>query len=197
MTPVPSDATAAAWLQRLVRSPHALRLLFAASMAETLVVPVPIELVLVPWMLMHPERKWTIAAVALAGNLCAASAGYALGAFAMDAWGDRLVALAGGGEAYDALVARLEQDGFMAVLAIGIVPIPFQVAMLASGATGYPFALFLLAALLGRSARYFGLALLVAWAGDAAMRLWQRYSTPLGISALALFGAWAWMQFGR
>ncbi|WP_111415565.1 YqaA family protein [Billgrantia lactosivorans] len=187
-------ASITAWLERLNCSPHALWLLFGASMLETLLVPIPIEVILIPWMLCHPERKWTIAGVALAGNLAAASLGYLLGASVMEQWGDQLIALFGSQEAFDAFRSRLQEDGFLAVAAIGIVPIPFQIAMLAAGTSGYPYPLFLLAAMLARGVRYFGLALLVALAGDAALSLWQRHSRPVGIVLLALFGLWVWYE---
>ncbi|KKO06668.1 hypothetical protein LCGC14_0064760 [marine sediment metagenome] len=169
-------------------------LLFVASMMETLIIPIPIEVILIPWMLCHPHRKWSIAGVALAGNLTAATIGYYLGAFAMEQWGDTLIGFFGDQATYDSFQARFEQNGFVAILAIGIVPIPFQIAMLAAGASGYSFVLFLLAAMLARGARYFGLATLVAVAGDAALRLWERHSKPIGIAGLFLFGFWLWYE---
>ncbi len=63
-----------------------------------------------------------------------------------------------------------------------------------SGA-GYSFVLFLLAVTLSQSARYFGLALLVHIAGDAALRLWKRYSRQLGAALLVLAGMWLWLAF--
>lgn len=183
------------WLARLDRSRHALWLLFAVSMLETLVVPIPIEIVLIPWMLCHPKRKWTIAGVALAGNLTAASLGYLVGVSVMEQWGQQLVGLFGSQEAFETFRARLQEEGFMAVATIGVAPVPFQIAMLAAGASGYPFLLFLLAAMLGRGVRYFGLALLVALAGDAALRLWQRHARLLGVVLLALCGLWLWYEF--
>lgn len=182
------------WISRLDRSRHALWLLFAASMLETLLVPIPIEIILIPWMLCHPERKWTIAGVALAGNLAAASLGYGVGISVMEQWGDHLVGLFGSQEAFDAFRSRLQEEGFMAVATISITPVPFQIAILAAGASGYPYPLFLLAALLGRGVRYFGLALLVAVAGDAALRLWERHSKTIGLILLVLGGAWLWYE---
>ncbi len=82
----------------------------------------------------------------------------------------------------------------MAVLTIGIVPVPFQIAMLAAGASDYPYPLFLLAAMLGRGIRYFGLAVLVALMGDAALRLWKRHARTIGILGLVLFGLWVWYE---
>ncbi|MBB3190612.1 membrane protein YqaA with SNARE-associated domain [Halomonas cerina] len=186
--------SARTWLDRLDRSPHALWLLFVASMMETLAVPIPIETILIPWMLCHPYRKWTIASVALAGNLTAAALGFHLGILAMEQWRDAVINIFGGQAAYEDFQARLQQEGFMALLAVGIVPIPFQTAMLVAGASGYSFVLFMLAALLARGTRYFGLAILVALVGDAALRLWRRYSTPLGLIGVVLFGVWMWFQ---
>lgn len=183
------------WLNRLVRSNHALALLFLLSMAETLVLPVPLELVLIPWMLCHPERKWTIAAVALAGNLTAAIGGYYLGFFFMDKWGPALIDFFGDQDTFEALKQELEEDGFLTIATIGLSPIPFQIAMLAAGATGYSVFLFALAAILARGVRYFGLAALVAIAGKAALDVWERYSKPIGIFILGAVGVWLWMQF--
>lgn len=191
---MPNVTSPTAWLDRLNRSRHALWLLFAASMAETLLVPIPIEVILIPWMLCHPERKWTIAGVALAGNLTAATLGYYFGVFAMEQWGDTLISFFGSQEAYDQFQQRFSEDGFVAILSIGIIPVPFQIAMLAAGANGYPIALFLLAAMIGRGVRYFGLALLVAIAGEAAMRFWDQYSKPLGALLLVLAGVWLWFE---
>ncbi|WP_254799126.1 YqaA family protein [Halomonas sp. SS10-MC5] len=182
------------WLDRLDRSRHALTLLFALSMLETLLIPIPIEVILIPWMLCHPKRKWTIAGVALAGNLTAATLGYLLGVSVMEQWGDQLIGLFGSQESYEAFRSRLQEEGFVAIATIGVVPVPFQIAMLGAGASGYPFPLFLLAAMLGRGVRYFGLAALVAITGDAALRLWRRHSRSLGVLGLALFGLWVWYE---
>lgn len=187
--------SARAWLNRLDQSRHAMVLLFFASMMETLLIPIPIEVILIPWMLWHPHRKWRIATVALAGNLTAATLGYYLGVFAMDQWGETLVGLFGGQEAYQAFDKQFQEDGFMAILAIGIIPIPFQIAMLVAGASGYPIALFLAAAFIARGARYFGLALLIKVAGKAAVNLWDRHAKPIGIAGLVLFAVWVWFKW--
>ena len=71
--PQPRLTSARAWLDRLDKSRHAMTLLFLASMMETLLIPIPIEVILIPWMLCHADRKWRIATVALAGNLTRSS----------------------------------------------------------------------------------------------------------------------------
>ncbi|WP_136066153.1 YqaA family protein [Modicisalibacter radicis] len=196
--PLPSFtslASASAWLDRLADSRHAMVLLFFASIMETLIVPIPIELILIPWMISRPNAKWRLAAVALAGNLTAALIGYGLGGLAMAQWGDTLISLFGGQQAYSDFESQFDANGFQAILAVGIVPVPFQIAMLVAGASHYPLPLFLLAALIARGIRYFGLALLVALVGDSATRIWQRHSRPVGVAALLAFAGWAYFQF--
>tara|TARA_R110002126_G_scaffold75469_24_gene188424 strand:+ start:3749 stop:4336 length:588 start_codon:yes stop_codon:yes gene_type:complete len=189
------ELSAETWLDRLDRSSYALPLLFILSMAETLIIPIPIETILIPCMLSQRRRRWTIATVALAGNLAAAALGYWLGVLAIEQWGDALVGLFGGAEAFDSFSSEIENNGFKAILAVGISPTPLQIAMLAAGATGYSFLLFLLAVGLSRSIRYFGLALLVHFAGDKAMQLWQRYSKQIGAVLFVLAVGWLWFQF--
>ncbi len=184
--------SARALLDRLDRSRHAIVMLFGLSMMETLLLPIPIELILIPWMLCHPHRKWTMASVALMGNLTAATLGYYLGVSAMAQWGDTLIHFFGNDAAYENAINQIQQDGFLAILTVGLSPLSFQIAMLAAGASGYPLLLFLLASMLARGARYFGLAALVSLVGDAALRLWKKHSTQLGLVGLLLFGVWLW-----
>lgn len=76
------------------------------------------------------------------------------------------------------------EHGFLAILAIGVIPIPFQIAMLVAGAAKYPLLLFVLAAIIARSIRYFGLALLVVLFGDRALALWRRHSRTTALVAV-------------
>lgn len=189
--------SARAWVNRLARSQHALTMLFALSMMETLILPVPLELVLIPWMLCHPERRWLIAASALAGNLTAALAGYYLGFFVMDLWGPEMINFFGDQNSYEELKARLQEDGFVTILTIGLSPVPFQIAMLAAGATAYPVLLFGLAALMARGVRYFGLAALAGLMGLKAVKAWKRYALSLGILILIVGCVGLWAQWSK
>ena len=58
---------AAAWTQQLLDSPHGLAWLGVLSALETIILPIPIELIMVPYMLARPQRLWLIAGVTLLG----------------------------------------------------------------------------------------------------------------------------------
>jgi membrane protein YqaA with SNARE-associated domain len=179
-----------AWGERLDRAvrrtEHADWLLMGASFAETIIVPIPMELVLVPHMIRWPGRKWWTATVVLMGCLAATLLGYAIGAIFMDSIGQWAIERFGWAQDFDEFRQWFQTYGFVAIVMVGVVPIPFQVAMLTAGSTGYPFLLFVLAALVARGVRYYGLAALVHAFGERATALWRSYAGPVGYATLAL-----------
>lgn len=174
------------WAERLAGHRFAMPALGLASFLETLVVPIPIELLLVPWMLMEPHRLWRLAGVALTGCLAAALAGYGVGALLFDGLGRAALEAYGQLDAYQRFSDYFAIYGFWAILAVGVLPIPFQAAILAAGAAGYPLPVFLVAALLARGGRYFGLAGLVWLAGRWALPLWRRHRLWVTVAATLL-----------
>jgi len=172
------------WSRRLNESRYALVLIGVASFLETLILPIPIELVLVPFMLANRRRIWLIAAVTTLGCLLGALVGYGFGALLFGSVGHWLVETFGWQSAYHSFSQQFDRNGFWAIVSIGITPIPFQIAMLAAGVAGYPIGLFLLAAAIARGLRYFGLALLVAIFGQRALTLWKNHSKTVGIVLL-------------
>jgi len=175
--------------RRLARSPHALWWLGLASFAESLVVPIPLEVILIPFMAANRDRIWRTAAVVTLACLAGAAIGYFVGLLAMNTIGGAAIAAFGWEAEFETFRQRFEAGGFFALIAASVSPIPFQLSMLVAGAAEYPLALFLLASGIARGIRYFGLALLVHLFGDRAMALWRTNKLLLGLLALAVFAA--------
>jgi membrane protein YqaA with SNARE-associated domain len=165
------------WTRRLNRSDNALWVLFWASVAETIIVPIPIELVLIPFMITNRHRLWTTAAMVTAGCLLASLIGYGVGYLFFDTIGRDIIGYFEWSDQLDQFRSLFTQYGFWAIVAVGVIPIPFQIAMLAAGAAGYSIILFVVAATIARGFRYFGLALLVYFFGKRAEELWRRHKT--------------------
>lgn len=163
------------WLERLSRSKRAFWVLFGASFAETLVVPIPIEVILIPFMAANRRRVWAVAGVVTLGCLLASLVGYAVGLLLFETLGLWMIEAMGWTEGMERFRVLFEDYGFWAIVAIGVLPIPFQVALLGAGAADYPIVWFLLAAAIARGSRYFGLALLVHLFGERAGDLWRRH----------------------
>lgn len=173
------------WLGRLNRSDHVLTLLFAASFLETIVVPIPIELILIPFMLANPRRVWRTAGAVTLGCLAASVLGYGVGFLLFESAGEWAIQHLGWQSGYRRFQDLFATHGFWAILALGVVPVPFQTAMLAAGTAEYPLPLFVLAATLARGIRYFGLALLVELFGERTIVYWERnrWATVLAVAA--------------
>ncbi|MCU7553582.1 VTT domain-containing protein [Alteromonas sp. ASW11-19] len=177
---------------RLVKSKHMLKGITVASFLESTIVPVPLEAVLVPLMQARREQLWLIALMATVGCAVGALFGYALGYYLFDVLGDWLIQLLSSPEQFEQVKSKMAREGFWFVLTLGVAPIPFQIAMLAAGATQYSLPWFLLATVLARSLRYFGLALVVYIAGNEAERLIRRYNfRAIAFATAVVLGLWA------
>jgi len=175
--------------RQLAGSTLGLRLIGIASFLETIIVPIPIEIVMIPYMLARRDLLWRIAAVTTIACILAATFGYGLGYFFYDSVGRGLIDLMGWQDDYAVFQDWFDAQGFWAILAIGVAPIPFQIAMLVAGVAGYPIALFILASGIARGIRYFGLAILVRAFGGRALDLWERHRLTASILLLILVAA--------
>jgi membrane protein YqaA with SNARE-associated domain len=170
-------ATAAnAWLHRVVQARYAQLALFGFAFLEATALPIPIEAVMVPFMQMRRDIIWRIALIALAGFLASALLGYLVGSLLYEAVGARVLAWMGWTEQFEAVQTMLAADGFWAMLAIGLTPLPTQALMIGAGSIGVPFEQFVAAVIVARSLRYFGVAMLVWLYGDRIVEWFARRS---------------------
>jgi len=178
--------------RKFIDSKHMLTGITVASFLESTIVPIPLEAVMVPLMQARREKLWLIALMATIGCIVGALVGYALGYYLFDLIGDWVIDTFSSPEQFENVKQKMQEQGFWFVLTLGIVPIPFQIAMLAAGATKYSVWLFLLATTIARSIRYFALALVVYYAGDQAEKVIKKHKTKalILLSALVLSGWW-------
>ncbi|RZF82072.1 alkaline phosphatase [Pseudoalteromonas sp. S4488] len=178
--------------RQFIDSKHMLKSIMVASFLESTIVPIPLEAVLVPLMQARREKLWLIALMATIGCIIGAIFGYALGYYLFDVVGDWVINTFSNPEQFEQVKQKMQAQGFWFVLTLGIVPIPFQIAMLAAGATKYSIFLFLLATVIARSIRYFALAAVVYYAGNQAERVIQKHKTKalVAISVLVLLLWW-------
>ena len=161
--------------KKLIDSKHMLKGITLASFLESTIVPIPLEAVMVPLMQARRESLWKIALMATIGCVIGAIFGYALGYYLFDMIGQWLIDTFFSQDQFENVKQNMQSQGFWFVMTLGIAPIPFQVAMLAAGATKFSLPLFLLATVIARAIRYFGLAVVVYYAGDKAEQLIKRY----------------------
>ncbi|AFJ01360.1 putative membrane protein [Methylophaga frappieri] len=179
------------FIKCLMYSRHMLWGVAFASFLESLIVPIPLEAILLPLMQARRDRLWLISLMALFGCLLGAMTGYLVGYYLFGLVGDYVIGLLSSPAQFLTVSNAMHDQGFWFVFSVGVTPIPFQIAMLAAGVTGFSFTLYLLATLLARGIRYFGLGLLVWLFGNRAQRLFERNKLKASITLLALIaGIW-------
>ncbi|WP_133471591.1 YqaA family protein [Paraglaciecola marina] len=167
--------------KELIDSPKVYPILTIMSFLESIIVPIPLETILIPLMQARREKIWLLACAATLGCVVGAMVGYLVGYFLYDTFAEQIASLFSDPQQLQQVTSKMQEKGFWYVLSIGLVPIPFQIAMLAAGAAKFSFYMFILATLIARSVRYFGLAILVMIAGNQAEAMFKKYKLPTTI----------------
>jgi membrane protein YqaA with SNARE-associated domain len=180
------------WTQRLARRRTGLA---ALSFAESTVVPVPLEALVVPLMIGQHRSAMVIATAIWLGSMAGAALFYAVGALLAGPVVEPVLAWLGLGPAFAAMTASLTDSGlFWTVFLVSFSPVPMQLATLGAGSVGGSFPVFLAAIAASRALRYFGLALLALYLGPRVAQL----QIPTGLIVLGLMvvllGVWGAMQ---
>jgi membrane protein YqaA with SNARE-associated domain len=149
--------------------PHAQRYLAALSFAESSFFPIPPDVMLAPMTLAQPARAWRLAFLTTLASVLGGAAGYAIGWFAIESI-EPLLEAWGYGEAYMRATAWFQEWGMLAVFVAGFSPIPYKVFTISAGALRMFLPFFLLASFVGRGARFFLVAGLLLWGGEAMER---------------------------
>ncbi len=169
----------------LAATPAAPLWLAVVAIAEGSVFPVPPDLLLIPMVLARPERAWVLAALCTLASLCGGAIGWLLGAELIQL-ATRVIHLYHGEHALAIYQARFAEYGFSVVLLKGLTPIPYKIVAIAAGAAHFSLALFLLASLISRGARFFLVAALLRRYGDAARLFIERRLNALALLAAVL-----------
>lgn len=174
---------------------HAPRYLAGMSFAESSFFPIPVDVMLAPMVLARPSSWVRFGAIATLFSVLGGVAGYVVGLFALELvqpWLD------GHAEQYETIKDWFAQYGVWIVFIAGFSPLPFKLFTITAGALAMPLLPFILTSLVGRGARFFLVAGLVAWGGPKLHDTIHKYVEWLGWATVVLVGAGIWylMQKG-
>lgn len=201
--PVPGPATPGAaarvgrirrmydWVLSFAERPGGSWALFGFSFAESSFFPIPPDPLLIALAVGAPRRALWFALVCAAGSVLGGIAGYGIG------WGAWAVVdqfffhyVPGvSPAAFESVRALYDRYDFWAVFAAGFTPIPFKVFTLSAGAFKISFPIFLLAATVSRSARFFLVAGLIYVFGPSIHGFIDRHFDRLAWAFLVLLVA--------
>ncbi len=163
------------WTMDLANNPRAIWLLGLVSFIEAIFFPIPPDVLLIPMILANINRAWIYALVATIASVAGGLVGYTIGYLAYAQVAEPLLLSLGKQSAMNLFSNSINENGFLIVLTAGISPIPFKVVSIMSGFTQMPIFVFLVSALLGRSARFFVVATLLRFYGIAIKNFIESY----------------------
>ncbi len=165
-------ANLAAWSQK----PYGEHLLFWFALAESCVIPVPADPLLLALCTGAPQRSLRFSLVCGLGSVLGGLVGYGIGHYAFDSFGSLLLQTYDPQrETFHQVEGIYAQWGFWGVLMAAVTPIPYKIFTLASGVFDFNLGQFILASVIGRNARFLFVGGLMAWGGDR-LRLWVEAS---------------------
>jgi len=139
--------------------------LAGVAFAESSFFPIPPDLLLIPMVLAEKGKAWRYAAIATVSSVAGGFAGYFIGAVLFEQIGRPLLDLYGYGAKFDDFAGLYNDWGVWIVLMAGMTPFPYKVITIASGATALNLAVFAVASVVARGARFFIVAGLLYWIG--------------------------------
>ncbi len=184
------------WTIALAASRHALWALAGVAFIESSFFPIPPDLLLIPMVIAAPHRAWLIAGICTVASVLGGGAGYLIGALLMEQVGWPVIQFYGREELVADFTVTYNQYGAWAVLVAGVTPFPYKVVTILSGATGLNFAVFMVASLIARGARFFIVAALL-WKFGPPIRAFieERLGLMFTLFMALLIGGFAALRF--
>jgi membrane protein YqaA with SNARE-associated domain len=180
----------------IAAGPHALAALMAVSFVESSVFPIPPDILLIPMILARPHQAWRLAALCTLASVAGGMVGYAIGYFLFDAIGRPVLEFYHAMDSYDALKAGFAEWGVWIIIIKGMTPIPYKLVTIASGVVHFNLLSFIGASIISRSLRFFLLAALLWWFGDAARNFIERRLTLVTtLFAVGLVGGFVVLRY--
>jgi membrane protein YqaA with SNARE-associated domain len=158
------------WILSWANHPWGTVALAVFSFLDSFVFPIPPLFLQVALSLERPKRSFWYAFVDTTASVLGAIAGYWIGYALWDTVGVRIV-----GELTPEKRQMILQNQFVVTIVYSFIPMPFKIITLGSGFLHASIATLLIASTLGRSARFFTLAVLCFIYGPRAKGFIERH----------------------
>jgi membrane protein YqaA with SNARE-associated domain len=161
-------------------SPYGVWLLAAIAFADSSFLPLMPDFLLVPMMLLRPERSLWLCGVCIVTSSLGALFGYGIGLFFWNTIGAQLVELWGHAAAFEAYQRMVAEWGAWLIIAKAFTPLPFKIVAIAAGVASMNVVTFTISALASRllhfamvgfAAAAFGPKILL-WAERSERNMW-------------------------
>ncbi len=160
------------------------------SFLESIIFPIPVDVILAPMVLAKPEKAWYYAALTTFFSVLGGVVGFILGWWLLDSLLLPLMIEWGYQASYQKALLWFEEYGIWVVFIAGFSPIPYKVFTVSAGGLHMAFLPFVLASAVGRAGRFFLVAALVYYGGPTIENKLKQYIDWIGwfiVLAIVIF----------
>ena len=186
------------WVLSWADTPHSMSALVVLSLIESIFFPIPPDVLLIAMTLGARQRWLRFALACTIASVVGGVVGYWLGASAWAQLSDSFYHYVPGfTEAkFNHIKELYEAWGFWLVFTAGFTPIPFKVITISAGACQINFAVFIIASLLSRGARFFLVAKLLHRYGEPVRTfVEERFNQLTLLLTAALIGGFVALKY--
>jgi membrane protein YqaA with SNARE-associated domain len=187
------------WVEALAGKPYAIPALITLAVCESIFFPIPVDVLLIAMCVSAHRRSLYFALLTAVGSVLGGLVGYALGFWA---WytpsPDGVMVYSGLARfffdavpgfsvgAFERVQALYERYNFAAVFVAGFTPLPYKVVTISAGVFEINLAVFFVASLISRSARFFLVAGLFYFLGAPIKAFIDKYLEWLSVAFVVL-----------
>lgn len=174
------------WFVKWGEKPEAEKALAGFSFIEAIIFPIPPDPLLMAMVFNKPNRFVRYATITAVFSIVGGIIGYFFGWALFESVGSWIIDTFSLHEAYVSLGASFQNNGFIAVLAAAMTPIPYKIITISAGAFKVNFLSFILASIIGRSLRFFGVSYLAKFLGVKYKQSIERYIDAISVVLIVL-----------
>ena len=174
------------WVLRWADTPYGTWALLLLAFFESSFFPIPPDILLIALSIAVPLKALKYAWICSIGSVLGGCFGYLIGWQFMNAVGNRIINFYGLADKFEAIEILYRTYDAWAIGIAGFTPIPYKVFTISAGAFQINFAVFVLASLVSRSARFFLVGGLIYLFGPKIQPFIDRYFNILAIAFTVL-----------
>lgn len=184
------------WTINWAKTKYASWALFLIAFAESSFFPVPPDVLLIPMVIAERKKWFQIALICSVGSILGALLGYYIGYQFYELIGQKIVDLYNLQPAVDIVSAKYHEHAFIAIFTAAFTPIPFKVFTIVAGLVKISITTLIVASAIGRSARFFIVAILLRLFGEKIQYFIEKYFNLLTIVfVVLLIGGFVCIKF--
>lgn len=178
------------WILSFAHHPYASWALFAMSFAESSFFPIAPDVLQIALTLERRQQAWFYAAISTIASVLGGFFGYLIGALVWNVLSSFFFTHIIDESVFNQVASLYREWDAWIVFAAAFTPLPYKVFTLAAGVCHISIPIFLLASIVGRSARFFLVAALLRRFGESIKQFIEKYFNLLTLGFLSLlFGA--------